>query len=128
MNKPPIQVGISTDKMRAALTWSGPAELTAHEIDLLIRALGMIREVLSPAVPVAPPPLDAVLPPLSNIELRRTAIGSGVPTEVGAMFLVRSPQFGWLDCPMGPEFCANLASWLQGAGDDLGAPKGAVLQ
>lgn len=126
MNKPPIQVGLSEDKKKATVAWSGPAELDVVQLSLLIEALGIVRSNLLPAVPEALPAGSRVYP-LSGVYWEPTATGARA-TEAGAVFLARSPHFGWFDCPMSAEFCQHLLVWLQGEGAALSAPVGTTVQ
>ncbi len=108
-----MQHTLSEDKKTVSVTVDAK-DMTAIEMDALIASMGRLRALMSPAVPVS---IDEAHKPvyyIDNLAGWRIAPTERPPVDVGALFVARSPMYGYLQFPASPEFCAGLVHWLNG--------------
>lgn len=79
------------------ITASFSEQPTAQQLDLLLRAIGRIRQGMEPAVPQSPPKGANELDPVPNPAWE---VGQVFPH--GRCLLLRHPMFGWMTFQM-PE-------------------------
>jgi hypothetical protein len=88
----PIKLELSSDRARAALSIAGATtELTAHDIDRLIRDLAAMRAQMTPIHPAEPPDNPALLHHSDNL------LWSVRPASDRAAiaFAMQHPGLGW---------------------------------
>ena len=89
----PIKLKLSSDGAHAALSVAGTStDLTAHDIDRLIRDLAAVRARMTPVHPAEPPGDPARLHQSDNLLWSVTA----APQKSAIQFATQHPGLGWM--------------------------------
>jgi hypothetical protein len=89
----PIKLKLSSDNTHASLTASGATmDLSAHDIDKLIRDLAAVRAKMTPVHPAEPPSDPAKLYQSDNLLWSVSA----APEKSAIRFATQHPGLGWM--------------------------------
>ena len=89
----PIKLKLSSDRSQAALSVAGAtADLSAHDIDKLIRDLAAVRAKMTPVHPAEPPDDPGKLHQSDNLLWRVKA----APAKSVVQFATQHPGLGWM--------------------------------
>ena len=118
---------ISDDGSAAILTSPTGVEtiMALEDVQRMIEFFGSIRAQMKPAVPIDVAN-RGTCHPANRLQILHIGTES-LPLKNGALLLLRSDSFGWVDFEVSPELCQGLLHWLSAQPEAICPPPGTTL-
>lgn len=98
---------------------------TLEHLQQVVSFLGKIRAQMKPAVPIDVAN-RGTCHPANRLQILHIGTES-LPLKNGALLLLRSDSFGWVDFEVSPAMCQDLLHWLSGQPEAICPPPGTTL-